>query len=398
MQYGEKIVQIEEKTGETKQTSFMLMIFILMNFVITMMSSVFSSILDKISISLDVSVANAGLLNTMFFYGGAFGVPITLIVFRKIERTKMMKIMLFITILMTLALVFTRNFTLLLIIRLIMGISANSYGTLAVSVVLSLTTKEKQGRTMALYITGASLANIVGTSLTRALLSILDWRSIFWILNIVMISSLTYFKIYLPENEHNPTKLDMKNELDLLKSEKTLLVITSTLIIFMGNGAFFNYITPYLLTLSPSLEPTMSLILFLQGIASFIGNLIGGYVSDRIGFAKSLLLGSALQIVLIAFIIASQSLMWLKVLLTILWPMNLWFLGLQLSAGIAQVTNNNSLMMSFNNSALQLGSAIGSSMAAMVISFADIHIITYITLLTSIVLFIMQLVSIKKLS
>ena len=109
MQYGENIVQLEEKTGETKRSSLMLTIFILMNFVITMMSSVFSGILDKIAVSLSVSIANAGLLNTMFFYSGAFGVPITLIVFRKIERTKMMNIMLLITILSTLALVLTGN-------------------------------------------------------------------------------------------------------------------------------------------------------------------------------------------------------------------------------------------------------------------------------------------------
>jgi len=310
----------------------------------------------------------------------------------------MMNIMLLITILSTLALVLTGNYTLLLLIRLIMGISANSYGTLATAVVLSLTDNERQGRTMALYITGAALANIIGTSLTRALSSVLDWRSIFWILNMVMTSSLIYFKINLPQSQDSPAKVSIKNQLGLLKSRKTLLVLASTLIIFMGNGAFFNYITPYLLTLSPSLEPAMSFILFLQGAASFIGNLIGGHISDRIGFARSLLVGSAFQLALIVFIIAFRNIAWVSVMLTILWSMNIWFLGLQINTGIVQVTNNNSLMMSFKNSALQLGGAMGSSMAAMVISLSDIRVTTYITLLTSIVLLAMQLVSVKKLS
>jgi len=279
-----------------------------------------------------------------------------------------------------------------------MGISANSYGTLATAVVLSLTDNERQGRTMALYITGAALANIIGTSLTRALSSVLDWRSIFWILNMVMTSSLIYFKITLPQSQDSPAKVSIKNQLGLLKSRKTLLVLASTLIIFMGNGAFFNYITPYLLTLSPSLEPAMSFILFLQGAASFIGNLIGGHISDRIGFARSLLVGSAFQLALIVFIIAFRNIAWVSVMLTILWSMNIWFLGLQINTGIVQVTNNNSLMMSFKNSALQLGGAMGSSMAAMVISLSDIRVTTYITLLTSIVLLAMQLVSVKKLS
>lgn len=36
----------------------------------------------------------------------------------------------------------------------------------------------------------------------------------------------------------------------------------------------------------------MSLILLVLGIASFIGNLIGGHVSDRIGYSKSMLVGA----------------------------------------------------------------------------------------------------------
>ena len=45
-----------------------------MNFAIEMTASVFNGILDRIAISLDVSIAQAGLLNSMYFYGAALGV------------------------------------------------------------------------------------------------------------------------------------------------------------------------------------------------------------------------------------------------------------------------------------------------------------------------------------
>jgi len=89
------------KENDMKKISLTLMVFTLMSFVLSMTAVVFNGILDKIAITLNVSVASSGLLNTMYSYGAAFGVPITLIVFRKIERIKMLKIMLFITILMT---------------------------------------------------------------------------------------------------------------------------------------------------------------------------------------------------------------------------------------------------------------------------------------------------------
>lgn len=382
-----------------KKTNFTLIVFTLMNFVLSMTASVFNGILDKVAISLNISVANSGLLNTMYAYGAAVGVPITLILFRKIERTKMLKIMLFITILMTLALVFAQNFGQLLIIRLITGISANSYGVLATSMVVSLSTKEKQGRLMAFYITGASLALVVGIPLTRVLSSVLDWRSIFWILNIIMILVLIYFKNYLPEGNHESTKLDLKNELKFFKDGKTLMVIIYTLVTFVGYGAFYTYITPYLLLLFPSIETMMSFILVVLGIASFMGNLIGGYVSDRIGYSKSLLLGGGLQMATMIFLYVFQSVKWLSVFFAILWLMNAWFIGLQLNTGIAQVTKNkSSFMISINSSAIQLGGAIGSSLAAIVISLSGIQNIIFITMLTSLVIILIQIISIKKYS
>lgn len=370
-----------------------------MNFVLAMTASVFNGILDKVAISLNTSVANAGLLNTMYAYGAAFGVPITLILFRKIERIKMLKIMLFITILMTFALVYTQNFGQLLIIRLIMGISANSYGVLATSTVVALSAQERQGRSMAFLIMGSALALVIGIPLTRALSSIFDWRSIFWILNIMMFLSLSYFQLYLPEGDHESTKLNLTNELKFFQDGKTLLVITYTLIMFVGYGAFFTYVTPYLLILFPSIETLMSLILVLLGIASFIGNLIGGQVSDRIGYAKSLFLGAALQMALVLLILAFQHVQWLIVLLIILWVMSAWFTGLQLNTGIAQVTQNkSSFMISINSSLIQLGGAIGSSLAAVVISLSRIQNIVFIALLTSLGILVIQLISVKKYS
>jgi DHA1 family putative efflux transporter-like MFS transporter len=380
-----------------KKINLTLPVFTVMSFVLAMTAFVFSGILDKIAFSLGISVADSGLLNTMYSYGAAFGVPITLILFRKIERSRMLKIMLFATILMTFALVYAQSFVQMLIVRLLMGISANSYGALAVSTVVSLSPKERQGRSMAFYFMGSSLALVIGIPLTRALSSILDWRSIFWILNGMMLLSLAYFMKYLPKADHASTKLHLKNELQFFKDGKTLLLLAFTLAMFMGYGAFYTYATPYLLLLFPSIEPMMSLILVVLGIASFTGNLIGGHVSDAIGYAKSMMLGAALQTAAMLLILVFQPAKWLSVLFTIVWLMSAWFTGLQLNTGIAQATGNrSSFMISINSSLIQLGGAIGSSLAAIVITFSGIQSIVFVALLTSLALVLIQLVSMKK--
>jgi len=373
------------------------MVFTLMNFVLAMIGFVFNGILDKVSVTLNISIANAGLLNTMYSFGAAFGVPIILIVLRKMERTKMLKMMLLITILTTVALVLAQSFGLLLIIRLVMGISANSYGVLAVATVVSLSPRERLGQSMAFLIAGNALALVIGIPLTRALSSILDWRGIFWILNGMMILSLIYLKINLPAADHEGTKLNLKREWKYMRDGKIMLVILYSLAMFIGYNAFYTYATPYLLQLFPSLEAGMSLILVGIGIASFIGNYLGGRASDRMGYAKSLLLGGAMQAVLMLLILLCQPAAWLSVLFVILWIMSAWFTGLQLNAGIAQLTQNqSSFMLSMNSSAIQLGGAIGSSLAAIVISLGGIRNIVWIALLAGLGMTLIQWFSTRK--
>ena len=380
-----------------KKPNMMLLVFSAMSFVLAMTAFVFSGILDKVAVSLDISVAQSGLLNTMYSYGAAFGVPITLILFRKVERSKMLKLMLFATILTTFALIYAQNFVQLLIVRLLMGISANSYGVLAISTILALSPKDRQGRSLAFYIMGSSLALVIGIPLTRALSAVLDWRSIFWILNAMMLLSLVYFLKYLPKADHEATKLDLKNELQFFKDGKTLLLLAYTLTMFMGYNAFYTYATPYLLLLFPSIEPLMSLILVGLGLASFTGNLIGGHVSDAIGYAKSMMLGAVLQTAAMLLILVFQPSKWLSVLFIIGWLMSAWFTGLQLNTGIAQVTENkSSFMLSINGSLIQLGGAFGASLAAVVINLSGIHSIVFVTLLTSLALILIQVVSMRK--
>lgn len=376
-----------------KKIKTILLIFTLMNFVISMTAFVFNGILDKVAISLNVSVANSGLLGTMYAYGAALGVPVTLILFRKINRIKLLKVMLIVTIVMTGALILSQNFTQLLIVRFIMGISANGYGVLATSIVVSLASKDKQGSTLAFLIMGSSLALVVGIPLTRFLSSSIDWRIIFIGLIVIMIFSLIMFQLFLHESNQKPRSFDLKNEINLIKRKETLGVISISIIIFIGYGAFYNYMTPYLLEIFPATEKLMSVFLIVLGLASFVGNLLGGFIADRIGYPKSLFIGGFLQILFIVFICMFQSNQWLSIIFVLLWQMNSWFIGLQLNTGIAQATENkSSFIISLNSSAIQLGTAVGANISVSLIATVGMDKIALVSLFTSIIMTIIQLI------
>lgn len=374
-----------------KQSQITLIVFMLMNFVIGMSAMVFGGILDQVALSLNVSVALTGLLATTFSIGAAIGVPIILIVFAQANRKRMMLILLSLSLLSNVATILAPNFILLLVARTLMGITINGYGVMAISTVTSLAEKDRQGRSLAFLIMGNALAMLVGVPLARALSGILDWRGIFWILNTLTLLAFIYFALVLPNPKEETEKMSILDQFAYLKSIKVWTILVFTLFMFSGFAALNTFVTPFLLDRFPSLNPIMSLVLVGLGMASFIGNNIGGHLSDRIGYSKSMLVGALLQALNIFLVIIFRNFTLFNILFIILWIMSAWITGLQLNLGIMQETHHDArFIISLTGTSIQLGSAIGSSVAALIVANFGIQSIVYFTLGTTLLTVIVQ--------
>ncbi len=374
-----------------KQSQLTLIVFMLMNFVIGMSAMVFGGILDQVAISLNVSVALTGLLATSFSIGAAIGVPIILIVFAQANRKRLMLILLSLSLLSNIATILAPNFVLLLVARTLMGITINGYGVMAISTVTSLAEKDRQGRSLAFLIMGNALAMLVGIPLARALSGILDWRGIFWILNLLTFLAFVYFALVLPNPKEEAAKMTILDQFKYLKSIKVWTLLIFTLVMFSGYAALNTFVTPFLLDRFPGLNPIMSLVLVGLGLASFIGNNIGGHLSDRIGYSKSMLVGAILQALNILMVIVLRNYTLLNILFIIFWIMSAWITGLQLNLGIMQETHHDArFIISLTGTSIQMGSAIGSSIAALIVANYGIQSIVYFTLGMTVLMVVIQ--------
>ena len=374
-----------------KQSQLTLIVFMLMNFVIGMSAMVFGGILDQVAISLNVSVALTGLLATSFSIGAAIGVPIILIVFAQSNRKRLMLILLSLSLLSNIATILAPNFVLLLVARTLMGITINGYGVMAISTVTSLAEKDRQGRSLAFLIMGNALAMLVGIPLARALSGILDWRGIFWILNLLTFLAFIYFALVLPNPKEEAAKMSILDQFEYLKSIKVWTLLIFTLVMFSGYAALNTFVTPFLLDRFPGLNPIMSLVLVGLGLASFIGNNIGGHLSDRIGYSKSMLVGAILQALNILMVIVLRNYTLLNILFIIFWIMSAWITGLQLNLGIMQETHHDArFIISLTGTSIQMGSAIGSSIAALIVANYGIQSIVYFTLGMTVLMVVIQ--------
>lgn len=385
-------------TKKAKQLSMMTMIvFIIMNFTLSMSSTLFNGILDKIAVELSIPLSKTGYLSSFYAYGAGIGVPILLIVFRKYNRSILLKTMLFLNIIVTCLSLIAPNFTLLLMMRFLMGLTGNSYGVLATSNIAALSPKDKVGKNLSLLITGGASALMIGVPLTRTLVAMYSWQKIFIVLVGIMLCAWIYFLLNLPNPIDAELHSDLKVELGLLKDKQVQLVLICSIINFIGYGAFYTYITPYLVTLFPQFDRTMSVILFLIGFCSFSGNLIGGIVCDRVGYKKALMLGTFVQILTGVCIVFTQNSAYSNLLFSLLWMFTGWFIGLQINTGIAVVTQSkSSLMISLNGSCISLGQAAGVSVASMIINQFTISKIIVLSLCTAICVLFILLVERKK--
>lgn len=374
-----------------KQSQLTLIVFMLMNFVIGMSAMVFGGILDQVAISLNVSVALTGLLATSFSIGAAIGVPIILIVFAQANRKRLMLILLSLSLFSNIATILAPNFVLLLVARTLMGITINGYGVMAISTVTSLAEKDRQGRSLAFLIMGNALAMLVGIPLARALSAFLDWRGIFWILNLLTFLAFVYFALVLPNPKEEAPKMSILDQFEYLKSIKVWALLIFTLVMFSGYAALNTFVTPFLLDRFPGLNPIMSLVLVGLGLASFIGNNIGGHLSDRIGYSKSMLVGAILQALNILMVIVLRNYTLFNILFIIFWIMSAWITGLQLNLGIMQETHHDArFIISLTGTSIQMGSAIGSSVAALIVANYGIQSIVYFTLGMTVLMVVIQ--------
>lgn len=237
---------------------------------------------------------------------------------------------------------------------------------------------------------------MVGVPLTRELVALYSWKFVFLGLIFIMLLSLAYFISYLPKGTHQK-EVNLKLELQFLKERKVLLVRISSIVTFIGYGAIYTYLTPYIIHQFSYFEGYTSVFLMIIGLSSFIGNLIGGFFCDRFGFYKSLVGGSFLQVCLSFIIFMTNTSFVNQLVMICLWMVNGWFIGLQINTAITIVTQNkSSLMISLNSSGIQLGQALGTSIAAMIIIKANISFIVLLSTVTSIIVFIILNANQKK--
>lgn len=225
-------------------------------------------------------IAQAGILITVYALGVVVGAPVFAILGARMSQTRLTLLLLGLLVIGNAASALMPGFVPLLVSRFVAGLPHGAYFGVASLLAGRIMGPGRQGRGVALALSGLTIANVVGVPLATWLGQIAGWRSAYVLVAVIFaITSLLAF-IALPRYPGNPERSAVK-ELSALANPRTWIMIGVGSVGFGGFFAVYSYIAEVTTRVTALSAETVPWVLACLGIGMTVGNLLGGWASDR---------------------------------------------------------------------------------------------------------------------
>ncbi|MCM3653640.1 MFS transporter [Metabacillus litoralis] len=346
----------------TKQNNLLIFILTVGVFGILTTEMGVIGILPLIADHFQISVSKAGLLVSLFALAVAISGPIMPLLFSGINRKKVMLLVLGIFVIGNIVSVFASNFTVLLIARVIPAFFHPIYCALALTVAATSGSKEEAPKAVSKVILGVTAGMILGVPITNYIASAtsLEMAMLFFaFVNAVAFIATLVFIPSMPVKE----RLSYGSQVVVLKKPITWLAVVTVIFIGSATSSISTFIAEYLETITNLSGNILTLALFVLGLASLIGNLVGGRLLTRNAMKTAIAFPIVLGIVHLLSFVTSKSTG--PMMITIL----LWGILFAIGNNVSQywITSAapeapdfaNGLFLSCGNLGITIGTAVG---------------------------------------
>ncbi len=340
---------------------------------------VVTGVLTDIAEDLSVSVANAGLLVTVFAVTFAVGSPILVSSASGVGRRRMLVGALVLFTLANVAAALAPSFSVLLGARVVAACGAAIFTPVASAVAASLAPPELRGRALSVRTMGVNIAWLVGVPLGTVVGGYYGWRTSFVLVAALAMVAALGVRSLLPAVEASAHGGLLSN-LTVVKRGAVVAGLGLTVLALMASFVVHTYVRPMLENLTHFDTEGVGLMLAVFGLASIPGTLLGGYVADRWGYRVSMIaLLAVLTVSLFSFSLLStaQAGSALAVLGTgaalVAWSVAVFaFLPLQQYSLIEVAPEAQNTVLALNASAIQAGQGIGAGLGALTLYYGSV--------------------------
>ena len=202
------------------------------------------------------------------------------VVARGLDRRLVLLGLSLLLILSNLLVAFAPNLPSLLAGRVLLGVALGGFWTLSAATMMRLVPERDVPRALAILFSGVSAATIFAAPMGSYLGDVAGWRAVFLCGAGIGVLVFLMQLVTLPSMPaRGQSRFGTLGE--VLARPAVGLGMVAILLVFTGHFAFFTYIRPFLETVSGVGVTGVSSILLGFGIASFLGNYLGGFLVER---------------------------------------------------------------------------------------------------------------------
>ncbi|RBA04655.1 MFS transporter [Staphylococcus arlettae] len=363
-------------------------------FAIGMTEFVIMGLLPNIARDFDVTVSQAGQLITGYALGVAIGGPILVMLTIKWNRKYLLLVLMGIFILGNIAASLSPTYGFMMTSRIITSLAHGSFFGIGSILAASMVKPAYKASAMALMFMGLSLSNILGVPFGTLIGQNFGWPMTFIIISIIGAMALIGIIFFVPMTKKQEAT-SVKTELKILKEKRLWLTLAVTLFGFSSVFAYFTYISSVLIEVSHIQENLISYLLIIFGVGVTLGNIVGGKLADWN-------LNKALKIIFIMFILYFILLYFIQ-MNGILMVAGVFFFGLigfSMSPSLQYKSTLISqeaptLASTLNQSAFNLGNALGAFLGGVVVTNLPIASLSLIAPILTLIGLIFLVISIR---
>ncbi|KAE9881706.1 MFS transporter, partial [Escherichia coli] len=348
-------------------------------FLIGTIEYIITGIIQMVADDLQVTTSAAGLLVTSLALSAAIGAPIVIALTINIDRRKILSWMLIIFTLSNIITSVSHSFEMVLMTRVLQGISGGTAIVVAMAVATRLVEREKRGTAIGIILMGLSSSLVLGVPIGTFLSSMIGWKALFAAIGLITLIPLIVVYRRIPSmKEQEPVTLGM--QLSILKDKRILLAVAVTLFYVGGYSTLFTYLSPFLQESANLSITEISGILLLAGICSFLGSSLGGVAADKKGPTFTIFSGIILQIIMLMLLAFVSGNLVVMVAVIMIWMIATWSTSpAQQLYLVTLVPKSPDIALSVNTSFIQFGFALGSGLGGLVLSRTSILHLSWIS-------------------
>ena len=344
----------------------------LVSFVVGMVELIIGGLLDLVANDLEISLAQAGFLITIFSLTFAIVAPILLTMTQKVERKLLTMISLSVFLLGNMVIVFSPYYSTLIFGRIITAASGSLLIALCLTLVPNIVAEQYRARAIGIVFMGISASLVLGVPVGLMLGNSFSWKAPFLLVSLLTLVSMIGVHFFLEKMAPNPP-IPISQQVRTLKSRKIFFAQLISYLHLTGHLTFYAYLTPFL-KMEMGLNGTwVSIVYLIFGIAAVIGGGLGGILADRFG-AKTTIFSILVIFALSLFVIPfTTGMLPLFLLLMVVWSMISWCISPAVQSYLIELSPETAgIQQTLNNSAAHFGIASGSFIGGIVLEQSSV--------------------------